>query len=366
MENKNELKIELYSDKEPRLSFDKTKISKSQFFFSKICSLSPDKELAFINSNTPVLNGFFTAHTNHYPIRIRPDDLWLLICQSFSNHINENSEKLRTMFVNFEGKKDISIDYDLSSIEQVDIKVAEDFSVKVNEKLKEYLGEEIMNILTPNFSTTTKDSMITCKITIMSSFKKFFNYKMMLCGCGIPYIILEGTAEDYKKIISKANELKKYDFAWYIDRIIPHIQKMVEAKEGKVDISHFKNIVQKKEKTESIYRPSGIEPEDVEFDYLEGWFLKFFAYYAADQYITHYTKFDGDSIKVKEFNKLANQILVAPFTIIDLVHNKNYEMQFKVGFAGCDQNEKNEVFPVMGWSVLPYDGEDKNKKYMVY
>ena len=30
---------------------------------------------------------------------------------------------------------------------------------------------------------------------------------MHLCGCGVPYIILEGTAEDYEKIIKKAKQL---------------------------------------------------------------------------------------------------------------------------------------------------------------
>ena len=101
----------------------------------------------------------------------------------------------------------------------------------------------------------------------MGAFKKYFDYRMYLVGCGIPYIILEGTAEDYKKIISKANQLKKYDLDWYINRIIPHIQKMVDAKEGNIDVEHFKNIIQKKEKTESTYLPSAIEPEDVEFTF---------------------------------------------------------------------------------------------------
>ena len=70
---------------------------------------------------------------------------------------------------------------------------------------------------------------------------------MDLCGCGIPYIILEGTAEDYKKIISKAKQLSKYVFDWYINRIIPHIEKMVAAKEGKIDVDYFKNMIQKRE-----------------------------------------------------------------------------------------------------------------------
>ena len=144
----------------------------------------------------PILNGFYTAHANHYPIRIKPDDIWLLIIQSFSNHINENAEELRDMFVDFSGKKDISIKYDISFIEEVTKEIAEDFSIKINEELKKYLGEEILDILTPNFTTTTKDSTIVCKISIMSAFKKFFNYRMILCGCGVPYLILEGTSED--------------------------------------------------------------------------------------------------------------------------------------------------------------------------
>ena len=77
----------------------------------------------------------------------------------------------------------------------------------------------------------------------MGAFKKYFEYEMHLCGCGIPYIILEGTAQDYKDILTKAKELSKYDFDWYIDRIIPHLEKMVEAKEGKIDVNYFKNMI---------------------------------------------------------------------------------------------------------------------------
>ena len=69
--------------------------------------------------------------------------------------------------------------------------------------MKKFLGEELVNLLTPNFSTTTNDTKIVGKISIMGAFKKYFSYVMQRCGCGIPYIILEGTADDYKKIISK-------------------------------------------------------------------------------------------------------------------------------------------------------------------
>lgn len=357
---KNELKIELYTDREERYSFPKEELKNSSVFFHTMSSLEPERKLAFIDTNVPIFNGFFTALTNHLPIRLKPDDIWLLIIQSFSNHINENSEKLRNMFVNFEGQKTITINYSLSDINQITKEIHEDFIIQINEKLKEHLGEEILNILTPDFSTTTKDSSIVCKITIMSAFKKFFKYRISLKGCGVPYIILEGTAEDYKKIIIKAKELRKYDFEWYIDRIIPLIQKMVDAKEGNIDIDHFKNMIQNKELVEQVTPPSGSKPEDRKFDTLDGWFLKFFAYYAPLDYFKHYRIFDGNSIKIKDINKLANQILKAPFTVEDKVHKREYEMEYKVGFVGCDQNEKKEVFPVMGWCVGPFKEEEEN------
>ena len=354
-----ELKIDLFPEKKPRSTIVKYDIKDLLPEDILAHSLNPNKKYAYSDSNVPILNGFYTAHTNHYPIRIKPDDIWLLIVQAFSNYINANSERLRHYFVDFDGKKQLTVEYDLSSIDQVNRKVLENFSEQINEKMKEYLGEKLVDILTPNFSTSTYDSKIIGKISIMGAFKKYFDYEMMLIGCGTPYIILEGTAQDYKEIINKAKELCKYEFGWYINRIIPHIEKMVQAKEGKIDMDYFKNMLQKKEVIEQEYGPSGMFPHDVKYDYLSGWFLNFFAYYDKSDRRGNVKRFEGDSIKVKDFKKLANQMLVVPFTIVDLVHKKEYLMKYKVGFVGCDQNEKCEVSPVQGWFVSPSTKEER-------
>ena len=352
----NELKIDLYPGKRPRYTFDKTPVSKLITKDVLGHSLNPEQSLAYIDTNVPLLNGFYTAHTNHYPIRIKPDDIWLLIVQAFSNHVNANSEKLRHYFVNFDGKQKLKVIYTLSSIEQVDRKILENFSEQINEQMKKYLGEKLLDILTPNFSTSNYDSKIVCKISIMGAFKKYFQYEMGLIGCGIPYIILEGTAKDYKEIISKANELKKYEFDWYINRIIPHLEKMVEAKEGKIDTNYFKDIIQKKEVTETKWGPSGMRKYEVKYDYISGWFLNFFAYCIDGRYI----KFEKEMLKVEDFKTLANQMLIVPFTIEDDVHKLKYEMKYKVGFVGCDQNENKQVFPIQGWIVSPSTKEERD------
>ena len=219
----------------------------------------------------------------------------------------------------------------------------------------EYLGEELIDILTPNFTTTDDNSLIIFKISIMGTFKHYFDYKMVLEGCGIPYIILEGTVEDYKKIISKLMKLKKYEFDWYINEIIPHIIKMFEAKDGKIDNDYFKSIIQEKSVTEISFVSGGSYGKKV--DHVSGWFLNFLPYLNKENH-GRLKRFTGDSLKVKDFKKLANQMLTVPFDIEESITGKQYLMKYEVGFIGCEQNEKNEVFPIKGWIVSKRNEND--------
>ena len=216
--------------------------------------------------------------------------------------------------------------------------------------MKEYLGEEILQVLTPNFTTTDFNSTIVSKLSIMGAFKKYFEYTMNLAGCGIPYIILEGSIGDYKSIKEKAEKLSKYEFKWYIDRKIPHIEKMIEAKSGKIDTNYFKNIIQRKV----------VDGICVSYLYISGWILDFFAYRTNEvNGQTKIEKFSSRSIKIDEFKNIASQMLVVPFTIVEEETNKKYDMKYQVGFIGCDQNEKKEVLPIQGWIVSPSTEEER-------
>ena len=108
----NELKISLYPDKKPRYEFERDPVKDLIDTDTLAHSFDINQELAGIYSNVPVLEGFYTAHTNHYPLRITPDDIWLLIVQAFSNHVNANYQELRKYFVDFNGKKELIIDDD--------------------------------------------------------------------------------------------------------------------------------------------------------------------------------------------------------------------------------------------------------------
>ena len=174
----------------------------------------------------------------------------------------------------------------------------------------EYLGKDIIDNLTPYFSTTDYDSIIIAKLSIMGTFKKYFNYIKGVYICGSPYIILEGTEDDYKKILSKAEKLSKYEFEWYINRIIPIIKYFIRAKQGNIDINFFKDIIQEQIVNEKIgYYPM------MEIKHISGWILKFFAY---KNYRGNIERFTEDSISVDYFGDLANQMIIVPYKLINL------------------------------------------------
>ena len=89
--------------------------------------------------------------------------------------------------------------------------------------------------------------------------------------------------------------------------------------------------------------------------------MKFFAYYSNMKEGENEAKiFQGEQIKVKNFENLANQMLEVPFTIVDK-SGKSHPMKYNVGFIGCDKNEENEIFPVTGWIVSHKKDNDKEK-----
>merc|ERR1719491_1376190 len=47
------------------------------------------------------------AWSEHHPLKLKPEHIWLLILQSTAVHVDQNAEKLRQKFVNFEGKKEL-------------------------------------------------------------------------------------------------------------------------------------------------------------------------------------------------------------------------------------------------------------------
>jgi hypothetical protein len=112
--------------------------------------------------------------------------------------------------------------------------------------------------------------VISGKVSIMSSFKKYFRYRGSMLVCGIPYILLEGTLEDWEKILEKLKFLSKYDFS--NKKMEKDIEEIINTKKGKINLDFWRKIIMETKKEEDDWIGCGSEGKDK----ITGWILDFY------------------------------------------------------------------------------------------
>ena len=293
-------------------------------------------------------NCMVEAYAGHYSVILSPDAIWTLISQGFCHHISLNTEKLKDKIVNHEGKMEISVisEYDLYSPLMDWDTLLNGFEIQIAENTK----GNIADFMRADFSTTGNTERITSQVTLMSAVKSYFDFAAIHTICGIPTITIEGTPDDWRKIIKKVESLRDYDLSWWVDDLKPILQEFVNASEGNVNKDFWQNIV-KKDRPESMKNGAGCGVKDAtKFD---GWFLKFMP-------------FDKDGrtpdAVVYGRNDMLPSVVSAPFTYIvkDATGNiiSKTPMEIMSGFVGIDVNENTYTMrPHIGWMV-----SEKNNK----
>ncbi|MFV0418292.1 MAG: DUF4419 domain-containing protein [Dysgonomonas sp.] len=300
-----------------------------------------------LNDAHPVLGGFLKAYKEHRPVTISPDIMWLLICQGFGQHVNNNAEELRNKFVDFQGQKELTVARSVSPDTDMKTFPWEGVFPEFVDKIAEYTGKELTKNLSADFTTTTKASLISSQITIMESMKKYFKYKVIMTGCGIPSVTIEGTVEDWKKILVKLDFLSRYDLEWWISEVKPIVQKIIDTKQGKkFDKNFWMNMV--KFHREGLYGS---------YTDVDGWLLKFYPYY-SDGKRANFKKISGIGIFPPELVRVP---FIFCINSSDGATIKSYKMEFWSGFMGLKQNEKTfNLKPEIGWAInlLPENEEE--------
>ena len=217
-----------------------------------------------------VFLGYLNAYFDHCPIKVSPNVIWQLIVNAFSEYVDNDSEYLRKKFVNFKGKKELKfvrIGRNTSDVYKYKDGIIEELC----EQISENVGSEIVDILTPDFSTSTKETIIAGKASIMSTFKKYFKYHGFMCTCGIPYIILEGTIEDWEKILKKLKFLSKYEF--YTEKMEKNIEEIIETKKGNINLDFWRHIIMETKENVRVEKCMGVTKEK---NVIRGWICDFY------------------------------------------------------------------------------------------
>jgi len=214
------------------------------------------------------------AWCTHRPVVLSPDAIWLVISQQVSHCINENPKKYRSLLVNHEGKKDLSVITDKEVLSE-----AADWAEIIAEftsQIDKYTNNGIATTLVADFSTTGVDERIASEATLMDAVKPYFDYELIYLACGIPSITLTGTPDDWRKVLEKTRALKPLGFGWWVADLVPILKEFIKAAEGEPDYWFWKDIVMQS-RPENIQGPSCGEDPDPETQF-DGWFLKLFPF----------------------------------------------------------------------------------------
>ena len=112
------------------------------------------------------------AYADHRPVVLSPDIIWTLISQGFARYVNAHAEELRPMIVSHEGQKELKVKVpeDLLSDKADWSQLLDGMAAQIATNTK----DDIVSVITSDFSTTGVTERIASQITLMESMKKYF------------------------------------------------------------------------------------------------------------------------------------------------------------------------------------------------
>lgn len=306
-----------------------------------------------VRAESPMFSMFTRAYAEHRPLILSPDDIWLLISQSFAWHVNRNPEAIRSKIVKHDGKMLLSVESsaDVLSPEADWASILDGFAKQIDRNTV----SAVADMMSCNFSTTDPVGKTVSQMTLMNATQAYFDYEVMYISCGIPYVELQGTVKDWKLVLKKARQLRKYGLGWWVDRLTPVLEQFVKASRGKAETEFWQNMVctVKPDAVRGVGCLPGQKP--TEFD---GWFLCFFP-------------FDKDGRtpdKVTSIHRMIPETVRVEFKykVTDELGNilSDTPMEMMAGFMGyAEDDESYALKPVRGWIIGKYSELQKMGRF---
>lgn len=295
----------------------------------------------------PVAAAVHRAFSEHRPLLLTPDIIWMLLAQGFAQHINNNAEELRSRFVSHSGKKTLEV----TALEVSEPHHWEEAIEQWTLQIRDCVGADFYRLMECNFSTSTPITRTASHVVMMDAVQQYFDY-IFECICGIPEITLMGTVEDWQSIRDRVEVMAQYNLDWWTKRVVPICQEFIETAAGKPKLEFW----------QSIYKPQAIYGGEV----ITGWLGYLFPYLKHS--ITQGPSVENPMLAIEpeeltvengiRFGSLPSGLSCAPFTL-DTPTCKEYPLELVAGFIGIRQHSTGILEPEIGYAVREGDPFDQ-------
>ncbi|OQR89033.1 hypothetical protein THRCLA_09955 [Thraustotheca clavata] len=307
----------------------------------------------FGRTDNGFVNGVVTAYCGHHNLTIRPDDVWLAIMIQFGFYVNGNAESLRSSIVKHQGQQELvvvrngtlyTVDFGDMAVEMVD---------HMNANLIDpSLGQWIL----PSFSTTTIHDTIVGSVVMMASMAKYFRYKFEL-RCGIPYVNLLGTVEDWENIRTRIEKLKDFGdcMSEWVTMLGRVLDQFVLAAKGQAYVAFWQRICH------NIEGHSGPS-------YICGWISVFCVFNEEGNWQGNRKRVEAHGQEFEsEFPIVDTTDIPRGFCKVDVTIDDNgveYKSAMFAGHVTYQVQNQNTIAPHLSWTIALKDRatEEKSKK----
>ena len=307
----------------------------------------------------PLIAAAHLAFSEHRPLVLSPDVIWVTIAQGFAQHVRLSPEQYRTLLVRHEGKRQLTVersDLHRGSPENPWTEVVAEFAGQLRREVGE-LAERFLC----DFSTTGPVERTVSEVALLDVLQPYFSYNVV-CVCGVPSVTLEGTPADWRKLRAKVEMLAPFELDWWLRELRPICDQFVRAADGDIDREHWQR----------LYKIRAVYGAEV----INGWLGKLFPYTKGHTAGTFshrndlldpkveaeirkleseearegkekYLRFNAPGIRTEDLPRGLSQV---PFTLTDQTDKR--AMEFVAGpIAVTQDGETGALRPTLGWAV---------------
>ncbi|KAG2374111.1 hypothetical protein C9374_011190 [Naegleria lovaniensis] len=323
------------------------------------------------------------AYSQHYPLILSPDDIWLLIAQGFAKHVEIHSKQLRSQFISDNSECELketmkhSLGTATSSQELGKIPITVylepyiqnkndhsscnvfkqvDWKGVVNEivsKVNAHLIGDTLQWLQCNFTTSTYIEKTCSEIVMMSALKNYFSYRNMF-KCGLPSVTLLGTLQDWESIKERTLQLEQYGMQFWIKALIPILDQFIETyKFNSTNDNPLPNSLKK------FWNSIALSKVKSGSTKVTGWISYFFPYNSQNEIsadLQNLSEHFLDQVDIHAWGTNASEFPSGLSSVDVAVENSPianvHSLKYMAGFLGYDYDETwKGLKPRMGWVI---------------